>query len=193
MTSGGSAVSLPARGGESPSSARDQQTHRKLGMFRIFAAILLEGGIFKITGFVILCALLLTERGIAQNAFSPPTATEIFHLHSECAALGQKILDENVIGRALEQSQTSRYNPVTNRCYVELVVQSADLTKPMKIFSQYLFDGQTGEMLASLKVENGQKSGTVFDRNHQTTTYANAGWDDAQDYINAMMADDRKQ
>ena len=158
-----------------------------------FGTTLAECAIFRLTGIVVLCALFPTNRGIAQNAFSPPTATEIFHLRSECAALGQKILDENIIGSALTQTETSRYNPLTNRCYVELVVQSADLNKPMEVFSRYFFDGQTGEMLASLKIEKGQKSGIVFDRNHQTTTDTNAGWDDAEGYVDAMMADERKQ
>jgi hypothetical protein len=63
----------------------------------------------------------------------------------------------------------------------------------MEVFSRYFFDGQTGEMLASLKIEKGQKSGIVFDRNHQTTTDTNAGWDDAEGYVDAMMADERKQ
>jgi hypothetical protein len=48
-------------------------------------------------------------------------------------------------------------------------------------------------MLASITIENGQKSGIVFDRNHQTKADTNAGWDDARDYIDAMMADDRSQ
>jgi hypothetical protein len=48
-------------------------------------------------------------------------------------------------------------------------------------------------MLAFIKMEHGQKSGIVFDTAHQTTTDANAGWDDARDYIDAMTTDDRKQ
>jgi uncharacterized protein YqfB (UPF0267 family) len=137
--------------------------------------------------------LMLTDKSTARNPFLPPTATEIFHLRSECATLGEKILSENVVGSALTQSQISRYNPITNRCYVKLTVQSADINKPEKHFSAALYDGQTGEMLAIENMENGQRSGIVFDRNHKSTSDANAGWDDAQDYIDALMADDRKE
>jgi hypothetical protein len=106
------------------------------------------------------------NEGLAQNAFSPPTATEIFHLRSECAALGRKLLNENVRGPALTQTQISRYNPLTNRCYVELTVQTGDKRKGMAHFTDTLYDGQTVEMLAFTKIENEQKSGMVFDRNH---------------------------
>jgi hypothetical protein len=147
----------------------------------------------RIVGLAALSFNLLMSAGAAEKAISPPTATEIFHLRSECAALGKKILDENIVGPALYQTQISRYNPLTNRCYVELSVQCGDITKGCRHYSTTLYDGQTGEMLAFIRTENGQRSGMVFDRAHQTTTDANAGWDDARDYIDAMMADDRKQ
>src|SRR5438045_110893 len=60
---------------------------------------------------------------------APPTATEVFDLRSKCAELGQKIMDGNLIGSALRQDQVSHYNPETNRCYVQLDVSQADLTK----------------------------------------------------------------
>ena len=91
-----------------------------------------------------------------------PTATEVFHLRSECAKLGAKILNDNSVGRALSQSQLSHYNSNTNRCYIELTVQSADMTKAPEIMSRYLFDGQTEEMLAFAKVEKGKQSGMAF-------------------------------
>jgi hypothetical protein len=49
----------------------------------------------QIIGLAALSLYLLMSAGAAENAFLPPTATEIFHLRSECAALGKKILDEN--------------------------------------------------------------------------------------------------
>ena len=147
----------------------------------------------QLIGFSTLLLLSFLNEGVAQTAFLPPTATEIFDLRSKCAALGRKMLDQNVIGPALTQTQISRYQPLTNRCYVELNAQTADMTKRMTYFHTVLYDGQTGEMLASMKIVNGQKSGMVFDRNHQTKTDANAGWDDARIYIDEMMADDRKQ
>jgi hypothetical protein len=116
-----------------------------------------------------------------------PTATEVFHLRSECAALGRKILDNNVVGSALSQSQISHYDPKSNRCYVELTVQTADLTKPQDVFRRYLFDGQTDDMLAVTRIEKGERSGMVFDRHHDIITDANARYDDTTAYIDALM------
>jgi hypothetical protein len=43
------------------------------------------------------------------------------------AALGDKVLEGNIIvGTGLSQSQVSHYNERTNRCYVELTIQTAD-------------------------------------------------------------------
>jgi hypothetical protein len=46
-------------------------------------------------------------------------------------------------------------------------------------------------MLAFAQIRNGKKSGRVFDLNHRTTSFENGGWDDANEYIHAMMMDDR--
>jgi hypothetical protein len=59
-------------------------------------------------------------------------------------------------------------------------------------FGRYLYDGQTREMLAFAQIQNGKKSGKVFDLYHRTTSFENAGWDDASEYIYAMMAGDRR-
>jgi hypothetical protein len=117
-----------------------------------------------------------------------PTATEIFHLRSECAALGHKLLDANVVGPALFQSQVSHYAPKSNRCYVELTIQTGDTTnQPRKTYT-YLYDGQTGELLASLHYEGeDHKSGIVFDPHHEATTSANGYYDDTKAYINDLM------
>jgi hypothetical protein len=129
----------------------------------------------------------------AARAFQLPTATEVFRLRSACAALGQKILDDNApVGLALSKSQVSHYDPSTNRCYVELDI--VDTPKgEFHFYHRALFDGQTGEVLAFANVEKKwQKSGKVFDKQHDTTNLNNAGWDDANDYIDAKMADDRE-
>jgi len=61
-----------------------------------------------------------------------------------------------VIGSALTQEQVSRYNPVTNRCYVRLAVHAINLDDWDKHDnSTYLEDGQTGELLAYLTVKPG--------------------------------------
>ena len=112
-----------------------------------------------------------------------PSATEVFNLRSECAKLGDKLLSENTVGRALSQSQISHYNPRTNRCHVELTVQTADQTRPLDVMSKYLFDGQTGEMLAYAKVEKGTQSGMAFNK-------VGMGFDEAVKYIDQTMNDE---
>jgi hypothetical protein len=92
------------------------------------------------------------------------TATEIFNLRSRCADLGQKIMDSNVIGPALTQSQVSHYDPRSNRCYVRLDLNTADLSVPPEkaLRSSFLYDGQTGEMLATIRVDRGQRFAQIY-------------------------------
>jgi hypothetical protein len=77
-----------------------------------------------------------------------PTATEVFQLRSACADLGQKILEDNAVGTALTKDQVSHYDSRTNRCYVELTINTADLTQGLDYLHRVLYDGQTREMLA---------------------------------------------
>ena len=145
----------------------------------------------RVLGVVV--SLLVAAAGTAAERVHPlPTATEVFQLRSTCAALGQQILEGNFIGSALYQDQFSRYSPRTNRCYVEMRVQTADLNQHSDRFGRYLYDGQTREMLAFAQIQNGKKSGKVFDLHHRTTSFVNDGWDDASEYMNAMMTDDRR-
>jgi len=130
---------------------------------------------------------------VPTPATSPPaTASEVFHLRTECAHLGQKILEGNVIGVALTQDQVSHYDPQTNRCYVQLTVQTADLSKPTDYFSTYLYDGQTGEVLAYARVEHDKKSAIVFGLPPPDGQDPDRFWNQATDFINQKMEDDRK-
>jgi len=140
------------------------------------------------------CAILTVPSSALGADARPPTATEIFHLRSECAALGEKILENNVVGSALAQSQVSHYEPRTNRCYVELTVQTADLTKPQDTMDRFLYDGQTGEMLAVARIGKGKRHGMVYDKQHEPDYSTNdAGFGEASAYIDDRMADDRKR
>ncbi len=98
-------------------------------------------------------------------AFRAPTATEAFDLQSKCVKLGKQILDDNVIGSALTQEQISHYNPADNRSYVRLTVHTADLTTSRDKYEtdNFLFDGQTADMLASTNYKGGQGYGQIFD------------------------------
>jgi len=127
----------------------------------------------------------------ADRLHQNPATTEEVQLRSACAARGEQILEGNFIRSAVYQEQFSRYSPSTNRCYVEMRVQTGDLDENSDRFAQYLYDGRTREMLAFAQIQNGKKSGKVFDLHHRTTSFENAGWDDASEYIYTMMAGDR--
>ena len=131
--------------------------------------------------------------------YKMPTASEVFDLRSKCAALGQKIMQDNIIGPALAQDVVTHYNPRTNRCYVKLEVYSAYLSTPRDklIDDLYLFDGQTNEVLARASADGSQKSAYIADGLEVTKperpTGVLANYDDALALINMYMADDRKQ
>jgi len=99
------------------------------------------------------------------SEFRPPTAVEAFDLQSKCDALGRKILEDNPIGSALAQEETSHYNPADNHCYVLLHVYTADLTTPREnsMSDEFLKDGQSGELLATRYFKGTQGSAMVFD------------------------------
>jgi hypothetical protein len=107
-----------------------------------------------------------------------------------CAVWAQQILEGNFVRSALYQEQFWRYSPRANRCYVEIRVQTSALSEQSDRFGQYLYDGETRELLAFAQIQNGKKSGKVFDLHHPTKSFENAGWDDASDYIYTMMAGD---
>ena len=101
----------------------------------------------------------------AAATFASPTASEQFDLQSKCSGMGEKTMDDNVIGNALREEQVSHYNPKDNHCYVKLEVSTADLSTPREKFTRdsFLYDGQTKELLAYLYDNGGKKSAEVFD------------------------------
>jgi hypothetical protein len=116
-----------------------------------------------------------------------PTLSEVFHLRSECAALGQKILDGNGAPPTLTQGVDSNYDQTANRCYIESTVSSAvsvSFATPSNS-DYYLYDGQTGKLLAYATAENGYQAGRVFVP-HRAIPNATQ-YDDALEYINSMM------
>jgi hypothetical protein len=60
-------------------------------------------------------------------------------------------------------TQLAHYNAKDNHCYVELSLH--DLGEPMKSAMREVYDGQTGELLASYTIKNpplGEASGIIF-------------------------------
>jgi hypothetical protein len=103
-----------------------------------------------------------------ERDFRPPSATEVFNLRSRCAELGENILDQQPFKSRTFPSQVSRYDPRTNRCYVELTV----LTDDINTLHRYLYDGQTKEMLAHAARVKGNMEGQIFNNERNPTGIA---------------------
>ena len=144
----------------------------------------------KILTVPLLVQAILLNMCEIKPAPKPPTTTEIFNLRTKCAELSQNLLKGLYIAPPLEGTQNSHYDPSTNRCYAEIDTQTGDLKAPEKEkeFSRYLYDGQTGHMLAGARTSHGDTTGGIFDGQH-----SDAGYFEAKAYIDEKMADDRMQ
>jgi hypothetical protein len=135
---------------------------------------------------------------VDEPSFRKPTATEVFNLRTKCAEIGEKIDKENVFATPpmLMQDQVSHYDPKTGRCYVELTAHVNYVLLAMKpeqvekykdYLGRYVFDGQTGEMLASAVHQKGTKA-TVFLKDGPVE----ADYFAATDKMDTLMADPGK-
>ena len=156
--------------------------------------------------------------GTDEPAFQKPSATESFSLRTKCAELGEKINGEydltGIWGATSDdlpypftQEHFSHYDPKANRCYVELRATAslgslnmgnAKAVKNRNHFlaryevdylERRLYDGQTGEELASLQkgVKGLPPTGAIKGR------LSKVEWFDAASEIDSFMADDRKR
>jgi len=126
---------------------------------------------------------------VDAHSFRSPTASEVFNLRSKCAELGEKILKNTVFGAELTKHQLSHYEPKTNSCYVRLTVWNANLTKGDEYFQQYLFDGQTGQVLAAIHREKGIRSGSISIDPNPPNANSDELYLDASKFISTMMSD----
>ena len=140
-------------------------------------------------GLLALASIAMAASATAQErGFQPPTATEVFNLRSRCVELADKMVQEFWNANNVSQWARSHYDPRTNRCYVEFNVEKKAL-----YVSRSLFDGQTKDVIAFAEIyPNNKRSGKVYDRQHKPTSLDNDGWDDANKYIDEMMAEDRR-
>jgi len=113
--------------------------------------------------------------------------------------MGEKVLERNIIGLALKHEQVSHYNPKDNRCYVKLSVSTADLATPLENYvkNDYLYDGQSRELLADTFVKDRTKTGFVFDSSMKTLmqekNQSNTDFDAISELINSFVATERTQ
>jgi hypothetical protein len=95
-----------------------------------------------------------TKRTEPARTSALPTATEIFHLKTECMDLGEK-LEKNVKGPGAVVSMHSRYDPKSNRCYVHLQTTfQTDKTKSLlesgTVTTDIVQDAHTRQTLAMM-------------------------------------------
>ena len=94
-----------------------------------------------------------------------PSATEVFNLRSKCAQLGRDLnkdkdyralLNQNMGSNyKIYQSMKSNYSIEANRCYVRIEnsVNPGENTKHFQLYAVSLYDGQTGDLLADIRME----------------------------------------
>ncbi len=138
------------------------------------------------------------ERQPSNCPVAPPTAAEVFHLRTECAELGEKLLLK--LYDSPYADQESHYDPLTNRCYVEIhhwegVLREGVVTNP-KLARMYLYDGQTQSLLAYYKLD-GTECPTGTDCKRTGRVFVDSARSDDADvalnFITNAMADDRKR
>jgi hypothetical protein len=163
-------------------------------------------------GLVILASVGLCMPALAQTL---PTATEAFNLRIRCkqmaeekfqslrsrpmtveegASIGWSPREVQSLNRNLPQEihahYNSKYDPINNHCYAEAFIQMR--TQEFEMEYRQIYDVQVDDLLAFAQIQDGKKSGLVFDRQYRPTEGSNVGWDDANAYIDEMMADNRR-
>jgi len=141
--------------------------------------------------------LIASGQAVAQT---PPTATEAFNLRIRCKQMAdQKANDVNAINAALkweivQSSSSSKYDAINNRCYIH-IYQHIRKSGYEKVVRQ-LFDAQVDDLLADARIENGKKSGSIWDESYNGQRYfkdGEAAWEAVGTYMDELMADPRKQ
>lgn len=140
---------------------------------------------------VALGSLLIAYPALAQM---PPTATEAFNLRIVCQLMADKKAEEKANFVALDKDtktifayHASRYDPKANRCYVELQGRYEKRGHDSAI--REVYDGQIDNLLAATINDDNEKRGMVFDQDHKMTDDKKQSYDDADAYMNVMMAD----
>ncbi len=137
---------------------------------------------------------------IETMLLQPATVTEVFHLRSECVALGKTIEEnenKNLENKNLDlavkkngygyvESTKTNYSVSANRCYVLIVQIWLTAESTLREESTVLYDGQTEEVLAAaIKCSDcSANRGYIEDHFPKKVDYSKA-----LDYINRLMDD----
>ena len=122
-------------------------------------------------------AVVLSMPGATPSCLADPrlTATEIFHLRSECGRLSKQVYEENHISsKKIHSYVSSNYDENTNRCYV--LVTHVFMEENSR--SDSLYDGQGGGIIADCFKDGGFIRGVTVSH------------EQACSYIAKMMQDD---
>lgn len=120
--------------------------------------------------------------------FKQLTATELWHLQGECAKLGQAKLEWDQHWSALAWTYTlqTRYRADEGRCYVVLGkhIDADNRYGATPQTREWVWDGQTNDLLAFANTTNGTNNGMVFDERYAGNTL---GRDAATVYISTKL------
>jgi hypothetical protein len=124
-------------------------------------------------------------------ASAGPSASEIFRLRTECAALGERVLRVNGPNRpGLDVSQQSNYDAIGNRCYVLLT--QMDLNPGARYHARYLVDGQTMQHLVMTTSIDGVLEASISLGDPMKSVPRSDLFIEASSLIDRFMRDDRK-
>jgi hypothetical protein len=159
-------------------------------------------------GYLIACFTVFAFHVSAQ---SPPTATEAFNLRIKCNEMSdqkaQEVMETNIMLKweFVAAWNTSRYDPDNNRCYGRIYEHIIKQDYHLDHESDQLFDLQIDDLLAGAMIENGKKHGSIWDHDYKKPwlpscsangcppDFGDQTWQAAEDYMNEIMADPRKQ
>jgi hypothetical protein len=99
---------------------------------------------------------------------------------------------------------TSKYDSISNRCYGRIYSHIAKQNYRLDYEIDQLFDLQIDDLMAMARIENGKKHGSIWDPNYKKdwlpscvggcpANFGDQTWQAAEDYMNELMADPRKQ
>jgi hypothetical protein len=145
----------------------------------------------------------LSQSELETMLLQRATVTEVFHLRSECVALGRKI--EEDMQKHPEQflvtDTETNYSVSANRCYVLVVASSMPtVSRPADntgrtvfsngaVESRVLYDGQTGETLALAQKFTDSRPSRGYIGHILDGSFKEADYSKASDYINRLMDD----
>jgi hypothetical protein len=144
------------------------------------------------------------------SAQSPPTATEAFNLRIKCKKMSDEKAQERMEGNVMMKWEyvaawnTSKYDPASNRCYGRIYTHITKQKPPLDHEHDELIDLQIDDLLAVASIKNGKRNGSIFDPDYKKAwvptcvggcpaDFGDQTWQAAEDYMNEMMADLRKQ